>query len=429
MIKFISVIISTLIIMSVPTQLLGSPNAAMPAIISYLLSDSSISEPPAPPPAPEGEDDIDEEDDDDDDIGSYVFLYPPYSPFEILTETELAQATIEGYVKSAASGSTLSNVTVSINGNSTTTNSSGKYTFTGLSQGSYVVNFARDGYLGTTYTQVVDEAIIYNLDVVLFMPSTYTGTSALNGEILDAETGNKLDAATLKIRTGLNKKIGEVLKTITSTSSGYSVGLTKGYYTIEVSKIGYISAFYNIYASSDSITKDLIISKIMQDNEMRIVLSWGENPSDLDSHISQNEGNTVLQHIYYNHQTGTGVKLDTDDTTSYGPETVTLNNSSNYTYKYYVHDYTNKGSSSSSAMSSSGAKVTVYTSNNVKVYYPPLVAGTVWKVFEINNGYIQSCTTDCMFYESSPSSTSTFSRSLSKDTTSETSLFLNLPAK
>lgn len=54
------------------------------------------------------------------------------------------------------------------------------------------------------------------------------------------------------------------------------------------------------------------------------------------------------------------VKLDRDDTTSYGPETTTilLGEDNISAFKYYVHDF--GGSSGSNRMSFSGARVTVY---------------------------------------------------------------------
>ncbi len=86
--------------------------------------------------------------------------------------------------------------------------------------------------------------------------------------------------------------------------------------------------------------------------------------------------------------------MDRDDTSSYGPETVTLTLrvDNNVTYKYYVYDYTNGGSSSSMAMSFSEAKVEVYSSKGkIKEFtIAPNQYGTRWNVFEIMNGNIIS---------------------------------------
>lgn len=65
------------------------------------------------------------------------------------------------------------------------------------------------------------------------------------------------------------------------------------------------------------------ISPVMTNLDgMRVVLSWGEKPFDLDSHLIFPGG-----HIYFDSKEGTDANLDVDDTDSYGPETVTISKS------------------------------------------------------------------------------------------------------
>lgn len=120
---------------------------------------------------------------------------------------------------------------------------------------------------------------------------------------------------------------------------------------------------------------------------MRIVLNWGKNPYDLDSHLTF-PGN----HIYFQHQKGSSSNLDVDDTDSYGPETITIENKRfGETYHYFVHDFSNKDNLSSNKLSASGAKVFVYVGQSlVKTYYiPKNKTGNVWNLFKINeNGEI-----------------------------------------
>ncbi|MCW8631650.1 hypothetical protein OQH38_16240, partial [Acinetobacter baumannii] len=52
---------------------------------------------------------------------------------------------------------------------------------------------------------------------------------------------------------------------------------------------------------------------------MRIVLTWGEKPLDLDSHLNYSN-----QHIYWSNKEGHQANLDVDDRDSYGPETITI---------------------------------------------------------------------------------------------------------
>ncbi|MBB3226454.1 hypothetical protein FHW69_001044 [Luteibacter sp. Sphag1AF] len=114
---------------------------------------------------------------------------------------------------------------------------------------------------------------------------------------------------------------------------------------------------------------------------MRIVLTWGANPRDLDSHIVYPGNN-----IYYASKRGTDANLDVDDTDSFGPETITLERKhEGETYVYAVHDYTHRGSPSSTDLSASEAKVFVYVGQSlVRTYYVPTgKVGNLWTVFRI----------------------------------------------
>lgn len=116
---------------------------------------------------------------------------------------------------------------------------------------------------------------------------------------------------------------------------------------------------------------------------MRIVLNWGAKPEDLDSHIVY-PGN----HIYFSSMAGTDAQLDVDDTTSYGPETITLERKHDgERYVYAVHDYTNR-ETPGSFLSKSSAKVFVYVGQTlIRTYYVPTnQVGNLWTVFAITEG-------------------------------------------
>lgn len=125
------------------------------------------------------------------------------------------------------------------------------------------------------------------------------------------------------------------------------------------------------------------ISPVMQSLDgLRVVLSWGASPSDLDSHIVY-PGN----HVFYSAKNGANALLDVDDTDSYGPETITLQRKGyGDSYVYAVQDFINKGNPASTALSGSQAKVFVYVGQSlVRTYYVPRnQAGNLWTVFRIS---------------------------------------------
>ena len=124
-----------------------------------------------------------------------------------------------------------------------------------------------------------------------------------------------------------------------------------------------------------------------------MVLTWGETPNDLDSHLFTSSGSDTQQVWYSNRSDDYGNWLDVDDTSSYGPETITISqfDASKY-YKYCVVDFTNSGAgnTNSTEMSYSGANVSVYNNNGLIASYnmPKNVNALVWEVFEIRNGVV-----------------------------------------
>ncbi|WP_435302579.1 tetratricopeptide repeat protein [Pectobacterium versatile] len=125
------------------------------------------------------------------------------------------------------------------------------------------------------------------------------------------------------------------------------------------------------------------ISPVMKSLDgMRIVLTWGEKPDDLDSHLIY-PGN----HVYFSHKNGRDANLDVDDTDSFGPETITIDKKRlGESYIYAVHDYSNSEKANSLALSASRAKVFVYVgSSQVRSYSVPLnKTGNIWTVFRLN---------------------------------------------
>jgi uncharacterized protein YfaP (DUF2135 family) len=114
---------------------------------------------------------------------------------------------------------------------------------------------------------------------------------------------------------------------------------------------------------------------------LRVVLNWGADPEDLDSHIVFPDN-----HIYFSEMTGTDALLDVDDTTSYGPETITIKRKhEGDRYVYAVHDFSNRENPSSKMLSASAAKVFVYVGQTlIRTYYVPQnKAGNLWVVFAI----------------------------------------------
>ncbi|MBO0593674.1 hypothetical protein I2486_19925 [Cellulophaga sp. E16_2] len=126
------------------------------------------------------------------------------------------------------------------------------------------------------------------------------------------------------------------------------------------------------------------ISPTMQELDgMRIVLSWGVSPYDIDSHLSYAGG-----YVCFHKKEADQANLDVDDTDSYGPETITIaKKKQGEKYVYAVHNYSDRKLINNANLSNvSGAKVYIYIGNTlVKTYSMPVgKKGNIWIPFLID---------------------------------------------
>ena len=276
------------------------------------------------------------------------------------------------------------------------TDETGNYSVDNLTAGTYSIEIAATGYKKyDMQVEITENATAYNETLLMISRNGEDGVGTVTGELKDALTGLPIQDMTYNIRKDWNNTTGAVLETGTFDASTYELSLNPGNYTLEIIKENYITNHINIAVVLDetktyNVTLSPENSSIDTDN-LRIVLTWGEYPWDLDSHLYGKDKltNSDVFHTCYwakNYYEGSTAiaKLDVDDTTSYGPETTTIYElNDNMKYSYYVHDFTNGYSSSSTAMAASGAKVQVYAGNVCYfTFNVPNEGGTWWHVFD-----------------------------------------------
>ncbi|KPK68612.1 hypothetical protein AMJ71_01655 [candidate division TA06 bacterium SM1_40] len=98
--------------------------------------------------------------------------------------------------------------------------------------------------------------------------------------------------------------------------------------------------------------------ELHRDFELRLTLTWGQDPSDLDSHLWTPEIEGSTYHVYYasqgSQESAPYAELDVDDVTSYGPENITIYQFFPGTYYYSVFHFSGAGT-----IATSSANVTV----------------------------------------------------------------------
>ena len=279
-----------------------------------------------------------------------------------------------------------------------------------------------------TYSHV---EVVYNqpkyLQAVLYISNDYLGNGDFGGVISNAFTGSPEEGVSIALRANINQTSGDVLATTQTSANGsyYFSGVPAGQYTLELSKTGVITNYTSAICIGNQSTPNQngTISPEIDASEIRIILTWGAIPTDLDSHLTGPAGSTDRFHVYYGNSTYGGINLDVDDVSSYGPETITIPEVTGGLYRYYVHDYSNRNSTSSTGLAQSGARVVVFYGNSiVGTYDVPNVPGTLWAVFEVDNYEI--IPTNIMTYESSPSAITKSTKSII-----ESDFFMDLPEK
>jgi len=215
---------------------------------------------------------------------------------------------------------------------------------------------------------------------------TLTPGGSLAGTVGNAASGNSLEGAMIQVI-----QEGRVLATVTSLSNGsYSVSeLPSGTYSVEARAVGFLRERRNdvqiVVGQQTSLNFNL--SPLLFRGELRLVLTWGENPADLDSHLWLPTSKPY--HLFYgrvgnaegNVEACPRARLDVDDRDSFGPETITIRELFEGTYRYGVHHFAGAGS-----LASSGARVSVFDSSGIIATFdvPTQGNGEWWNVLSID---------------------------------------------
>ncbi|MEC0231204.1 S-layer homology domain-containing protein [Paenibacillus alba] len=313
-----------------------------------------------------------------------------------------------------ATGTGFSNVTVS---NSMPANSSvslvGIFETVDVYASNFVVQLGDETQLSNLVlnaaTSVLGNGVIQNATIntnqALFERSPNNVTVGAGGEIptvvgrrigfegnIEDVNGAPVSGLEIKFRRGIGSTVGQVVyEVMTDTNGRYAVKLPFGSYTGELIKDGFIVT-YVVGISAENVYnmhEDATAIRIPNADEVRIVLTWGENPRDLDSHLVGPTVNGNGFHTWYANRVNsnnelTYADLDLDDTSSYGPETTTIRKTVDGKYRFYIHHF-----SGSSTLRTSGAEVKVFSGDSatpVKSYVVPAGTGKelYWAVFDMD---------------------------------------------
>jgi hypothetical protein len=330
----------------------------------------------------------------------------------IITVSGLADIQVSGRVIDAVSRAGLSGaVLTQINGSLILTGADGGFSLAvaplpGNAFGGVTLTASRAGYLSTLFhATVYASTTSTSLEPILLVPSG-TPPGSLSGAVRDATNNAGIANATVQLYEGQGN-YGAVVDTRTSDAQGnYSfANLPAGVYTVAVIASDYSDCgrIAIPLQASANVNQNVVCSPLIGAQAVRIVLTWGSNPSDLDAHLTgPNASDAGRFHVYYltssrgSTTSAPFAKLDTDERTGYGPETITLTQMNAGVYRFSVHDYSNRSSATSTALGNSGAKVELYLPGRLqpRTFFVPNQRGNLWAVFELSGALTDPTVTE-----------------------------------
>ncbi len=210
--------------------------------------------------------------------------------------------------------------------------------------------------------------------------------NGFGGRITDVSNVG-IEGAIIEFRNGTGTTSGDVVGQTTTGKFGYySIALPAGMYTGEISGPGLVTSYMIANAPTDEYLplQNETAIRAAGINEVKIMLTWGQNPQDEDSHLTgPGPFHTWYADKQYSVDGVVYADLDWDDTQSYGPETTTIRRLVDGVYRFYVHHYSGVGT-----LRESGATVKIFDSGSntpSQTFNVPTGEGNerYWIVFEM----------------------------------------------
>jgi prepilin-type N-terminal cleavage/methylation domain-containing protein len=175
---------------------------------------------------------------------------------------------------------------------------------------------------------------------------------------------------------------GTALCATTDGSGTYSLaGVPAGEQTIAFAAPGFTSLSETVAIIESVVTtQNTAMSPQLAAGDVRVVLTWGQSPSDLDSYLWVPSGTQVNYSAQGSLVSAPFAQLDVDDTDGFGPETVTISQLTTGSYSFAVRALGGNFVPAETI-------VRVYDSGGlIGEYSPPNDGGRWWHVFNLDGG-------------------------------------------
>jgi uncharacterized protein (TIGR03437 family) len=214
---------------------------------------------------------------------------------------------------------------------------------------------------------------------------------AVTGTVFNAVTGAPFNNANITLQPTGN---GKTRAAMTDSQGKFSLYvINPGSYNLSASATGFITASQAAtIAGGQTTTATFALTAPLTAGQYRVIVTW-QSAVDLDAHLTGPGASNSRFHVWWLETTDllnpVTSQLDLDGA-SPGPETLTFTPNSTGTYRFSVHNYTNRDTNGHLGLSQSGVVVRIYSGNQqAQVLNAPGGGGTLWKVFEFNGGQLR----------------------------------------
>jgi len=296
-----------------------------------------------------------------------------------------ARGSIKGRVTAVADNTPISGALIELFGLDVTTSSDvdGYYEINNVPEGIFTIRISATGFIEITRSRIqvfVNETTHQNFQLI-----REGEVGSLYGMVNDATTGDAVEGASVAL-------LDYEITTTTNENGEYILQLVpSGFQTVTISKAGYFTTsndYVYIEAGDVTVMHFTISPELGASGIMRIVLTWGEQPSDLDLHLKTTV-ETEIHHVFFNDR-GDSTQapymwLDVDDISSFGPETITIYQIFGDVYQCFIHNYSQSGNEEATSLENSEAIVQIYDRAGLRqTFRVPDGDGLFWYVCNIN---------------------------------------------
>ena len=313
--------------------------------------------------------------------GEIEYDSPVFMSFAMVEGSSTMNGTVAGLVSDASTLDAIAGVTISALGTdySTTTDNTGAYTLI-MPEGSYTIVAEMNGYT----TQTADVTITSSRPTIqnFSLATGSSGFGTVSGHVTASQSGESLEGVAVSVG-------GTEITTVTDSNGDYTLSdVPAGLQEITAEIEGYYSLTNDVVLTADGLaTSNFSLSPVISSGtgKMRMVLTWGEAPSDLDSHLMTPEIDGDTYHVYFGSRgdslSAPYARLDVDDTSGFGPETITIYDMMDGTYQYYIYNW-----SGTPDIAGCGAQVQMYDETGLiqTLTVPATGEGRYWYICDIN---------------------------------------------